>query len=96
MKKSNKFLLLFTGLGVVCILLFFVCIVVSKKQGSSYEILGINALLLEAVLFIIGMLFLTIANILSVKYWKEKGTAVGRRQVYKNVRKAFRGEKNNI
>lgn len=42
------------------------------------------------------MLFLTIANILSVKYWKEKGTAVGRRQVYKNVRKAFRGEKNNI
>lgn len=47
MKKSNKFLLLFTGLGVVCILLFFVCIVVSKNQGSSYEILGINALLLE-------------------------------------------------
>ena len=55
MKKSNKFLLLFTGLGVACILLFLVCIVVSKNQGSSYEILGINALLLEAVLFIIGM-----------------------------------------
>lgn len=75
MKKSNKFLLLFTGLGVVYILLFFVCIVVSKNQGSSYEILGINAFLLEAVLFLIGMLFLTIANILSVKYWKEKGSA---------------------
>ena len=88
--------MLFTGLGVVCILLFLVCIVVSKNQGSSYEILGINALLLEAVLFIIGMVFLTIANILSVKYWKEKGTAVGRRQVYKMCVRHFVVKKNNI
>lgn len=91
--KLNKLLLIFTLLGVIFISLFIVCVVISLNNTSSHEILGIDALLLEFVLFITAIIFFTIANILSVMYWKRKGNSIGIRQAHKNIRKMFRGEK---
>ena len=93
MKKSNKFLLVCTLLGVVFISLFIVCVAISLNNSFDYKILGINALLLSFCLFLIAMIFLTVANILSVRYWKRKGTSISKKQVNKNMRKMFGGEK---